>query len=366
MARFLSLTGTVFALLFVSIAPTLQAQAITTFDAPNSTNTMPFAINLEGQITGTGDSQGFLRQPNGTFLTFAVEDSGPPPNAYPMSINSEGDIVGNFFVEINSVGFLRKPGGKTIGILPPIPNEASTQKFPQAFPQELPSFGCPPFGESEAVAVNDVGQITGYFNGAGCDGFLRQPNGTFITFSVPSESHPNGFPVAQPQAINLFGQITGYYGEDAVVIQIGGFLRQQSGNVIRFFAPNSIATFPTSINFFGQIAGFYQDTNNVVHGFLRQPDGTMVTFDPAGSTDTEAYSINALGEITGFYLGADGIHHGFLRKQNGTFTMFDVPNSQGTFARSINFFGQVTGYYFDGSSYHGFIRPGRFPLFGGF
>jgi hypothetical protein len=120
-----------------------------------------------------------------------------------------------------------------------------------------------------------------------------------------------------------------------------------------------VRTTPRAINLFGQIAGYYRDTNSVVHGFVRQPNGTVVTFDPSGSTDTEAVSINAEGQITGFYLGSDGTYHGFVRKRDGTFCTFDAPNSQGTFAQSINFFGQITGYYFDGSSYHGFLRGSR-------
>jgi hypothetical protein len=356
MTRFLSFAGMLLlrALLFVGMASALEAQTITTFDPPGSTNTMSNAINLEGQVTGWSGSHpdGFLREPDGTFITF--DAGGVPPNTYPNDINSAGQIVGSYFIDIDIESFLREPDGTIIYFRPTLPNEASPRVLPQN------GFGCTPFGDSEAVAVNDVGQITGDFGGqGGCHGFLRQRDGTIITFDVPSESHPNEIPVAHPQAINLLAQITGNYTEDDVVIQIGGFLRLPCGSIVRFFAPNSTETIPTSINLFGQIAGYYQDTNSVVHGFLRQPNGTIITFDPTGSTHTEANSINLLGEITGFYLGRDGTHHGFLRKRNGTLTTFDPPSSRGTFAKSINLAGQITGYYFDGSSYHGFIRSKR-------
>jgi hypothetical protein len=341
------------ALLFVSMAPALQAQTITTFDPPDSTSTMASAINLRGQVTGfylagTGEAHGFLRNRDATFITFDVL-AGAPPNASPMDINSAGTIVGSYDNFIDTDSFLRNPDGTVIPFFPTLQDEASTPK--------LPLNNCVP--GSKAVAINTVGQITGEFQAQACYGFLRQPDSTIITFSVPSVSHHNYIPEAHPQAINLFAQITGYYAEYGVVIQYGGFLRQPSGRMFRFFAPSSTITIPTSINLFGQITGYYQDTNSVEHGFLRKPNGTMITFDPAGSTDTEAYSINLLGEITGFYLGADGLHHGFLRKCDGTFTTFDVPGSQGTFAKSINLAGEITGYYFDGSTYHGFIRSGR-------
>lgn len=365
MARTLSSTGTrlLFVWLFVSLTSILEAQVIITFDPPGSTQTLPSAINIKGQVTGTyiqGLANGFLREPDGTIISFDVEGYGPP-TAAAADINAEGEIVGNYIIN-DSESYLREPDGTIVTFFPPPPSfqdatSAGQLSQPSTREPDL-GFTCPNL--SQPTAVNDLGQITGAVGGGPCYIFLRHPNGTFTTFSVPSKSNPNQMPIAESESINLFGQITGSYFENDGVIQTGGFLWEPTGRLIRFFAPSSTYTAPRGINLLGQIAGSYQDTNSVVHGFLRQSDGKIITFDPAGSTDTEADSINARGEIAGYYLGADGINHGFVRKCDGTFINFDVPASQGTFAASINLFGEITGSYFDGTTYHGFIRtPGN-------
>jgi hypothetical protein len=159
MTGFLSFAGTFLlrALLFVSMASALEAQTIITFDPPDSTNTMPSAINLEGQITGnyfagTGNPHGFLRKNDGTFVTFDVPLIGYPSNASPMDINAAGEIVGSYLNVIDFESFLRKRDGTLVFFFPNLQNEASTQ--------ELPQIGCLPFGDSKAVAINDLGQIT--------------------------------------------------------------------------------------------------------------------------------------------------------------------------------------------------------------
>ena len=348
MSRFslLAVAGLVSALLFVDAVSHLQAQTIRKFDAPNTANTMPSAINIAGQVTGAADLNGFLRQPDGRFVIF---NASPNSRTTPYSINSAGEIVGSY--TLNDVeAFLRDPDGSIVTF--PVDNE-STQEI-------LPSSGSCALGggDSEALAVNDWREVTGAYSGpgGGCDGFLRQPDGEMITFLLPSLSHPNEIPIGQPQAINFFGQIAGFYIENNGLKQIGGFIRQPNGNIDRFFVPNSTNTVPTGINVCGQIAGYYTTTNFTTRGFLRQPDGTFITFNIKGSKDTEANAINDVGEITGSYVGQDGVTRGFIRQSNGILTTFDVAGAQGTFAQSINLFGQIVGYFFDGTHYHGFIR----------
>ena len=69
MARYLSLTRMVLmALLLVQIASAVDAQTFTTFDVPNSTATIPIAINRSGDIAGVYDYNSFLRAPANAFL----------------------------------------------------------------------------------------------------------------------------------------------------------------------------------------------------------------------------------------------------------------------------------------------------------
>jgi hypothetical protein len=333
-----------------------HAQSITAFDPPNSTYTIGSAINSQGQITGYfsdgSGNHGFLRRQNGTFVIFdVVLPNGFPPNAFPIDINDRGEITGFYRNETVVRSFLRQRNGKIVEIANPNTVSAPSASFTEM--EEGMDQGPRPFCPNDgfaAIAINSLGQITGGYSTPLCHGFLRQPNGANITFVVPTTCC---MPTTQPQAINLFGQITGFFFD---LSGSRGFLRQPDGSIVRFDPPDSVSTIPQAINLIGQIAGYYQDANFVVHGFLRQPNGTIISFDPVGSTKTEAKSINAAGQVTGFYLGADGTYHGFVRKLNGTFVSFDARTSEGTFAQSINLFGQITGYFFDGSSYHSFVR----------
>jgi hypothetical protein len=96
------------------------------------------------------------------------------------------------------------------------------------------------------------GQIAGYYDSLGStQGFLREPDGTFITFG----------PVAQATAMNQAGDITGYYfGADGTN---HGFLRMRNGKFKTFDAPgagtdNISGTFPQAMDG-GTITGYYVD-----------------------------------------------------------------------------------------------------------
>ena len=354
--------STLFVVAALVFAPAFAAaQTITTFDPPNSTSTFAVAINLSGQIAGTyidGSvspviaQKGFLRERDGTFTTFIPEVT-LNDRTYQLAprvndLNLEGDIVGtvNDPYPITSSSFLRRRDGSIVvfkdsGVVGSSPDPAAMLK------SALPCEEC--IDGSGAFGINAIGQITGMNGMSSYVGYLRQPDGTTTFFS------PAGSLATFPKAINLFGQITGYF---RAPYPDRGFLRQPNGTFVQFVPPNSVSTRPRSINLFSQIAGYYRDANGMEHGFLRQPNGKIVTFDPAGSTGTEAESINFAGEITGAFTTADGNSHGFLRKANGKIESFDAPGaSGGTFAKEVNDLGVIVGYYEDANSIvHGFVR----------
>jgi hypothetical protein len=341
----------------VTLATAAYAETITTFDVPNATGTIPQGINFFGQIAGYytdsigGGTHGFLRKHNGTITIFDVQPPFPL-ETFAYGINFFGEIVGTVQDQLNTFGFLRQSDGTIIewnaGGQPPASATALTEPG-------QPGSNCIVDGAG-ALAINAFGQTTGSV-GIGCNtGYLRQWDGTFIYFQVagPPET-------VAPQAINLVGQITGWYRSNSTW---NGFLRQPGGTVVTFHVPNSTSMIPQSINFFGQIAGYYGDPNDssVFHGFLRQPDGTFLTFDPTGSISTQVTAINDKGEITGSYATADGIYHGFLRNQRGVIESFDAvgAGNPSTFPKAINDRGQIAGYYQDASFVlHGFVRGER-------
>ena len=183
------------------------------------------------------------------------------------------------------------------------------------YAQTITTFDVANSTDTFAVAINPAGQVTGDYDTADHTGhgFLRETDGTIVTFDVPGAAIGSSLGT-WPRAINPTGQIAGYY--DDTTTQSAGcnghcltrhaFLRQRNGTFITFDVPgagsgNGQGTFPESINPSGEIAGEYIDVNGNLHGFLRQPDGTIITFDPNGSTLTSPSGINSAGEITGFY-----------------------------------------------------------------
>ena len=79
---------------------------------------------------------------------------------------------------------------------------------------------------------------------------------------------PSGSVGTHATAINLEGQITGYF--TTADGKYHGFLRKRNGNIEIFEAPGANnGIFPRDINDVGQIVGYYQDPNFVLHGFLR-------------------------------------------------------------------------------------------------
>ncbi len=266
----------------------------TTFDAPGSQYTVPTDITPGGVITGwdcdtstslfTANCHGFLRARDGAFTVFDA-----PPGGYifgsiytgggqPPSINPAGTIAGTYvdasFVEH---GFLRTHDGAVI------------------------SFDFPGASFTEALAINPAGLVVGDF----CDattcyrGYVRAPDGTFTVIDG-----------SIPMGINPAGAITGFSFDVSYA-----YLRNPDGTIVTFSPPGSNYTSPSAINPAGAITGYYQDAIGF-HGFLRAPDSTITTFDAPGSNVTAPESINPAGEITGVYYDASGVLHGFLRRKD--------------------------------------------------
>jgi len=354
------------ALLLVSAASAIYAQTITTFDIPDSTATMPVAINLRGQIVGSyvtttqdhfGYTRlGFVRERDGTTAVFDAGFS-EGHRTFPTAINFGGGITG-FVNELDcgdcAFSFLREMDGTLTIFRVPTELEPREKQVNELWGVQNYIRG------TSATDINDVGQIVGVRSELHELGFLRQPDGTLTTFIVPpAVDPPLASPHTVPQAINDLGQVIGY--ANASTFSYHGFLRRPNGTTTIFDPLDSTATYAKAINLLGQITGFYTTADGVSHGFLRRHNGTIVPFDPPGSLGTEANAINLEGQIVGYYLDASGITHSFIRKRNGRITTFDVPGVgvSGTFAQDINLLGEIAGYYTDGSGTHGFIRLPR-------
>jgi hypothetical protein len=349
------ITKTLFIPLF-TVACFTQAQNIITFDVPSSNSTQPAAINGAGVITGSySDSNGhhgFVRDVSGTITPFDApsEIIVPRTDTTATAINDVGQITGFVFpITYMQSGYLRQPDGTFVTFGSDCFGPTISQHVVNALLPILPGLG---FVEGTApTAIDDRGEITGAC-GPGAEitlGFSRQVNSGIIVFEPKSVPDPS----TRPLAINSRGEITGVYLERQPVTLYRGFFREADGTMTTFDAPSSgstpQSTIATAINSRGQVTGYTDQ------GFLRQPDGKMNTFAVPNSISTQPASINAKGEIAGAYVDANGLYHGFLRDKHGTLSTFDVPNALNTYPVSINAKGDITGWYSDAAGTHGFI-----------
>jgi hypothetical protein len=206
-------------------------------------------------------------------------------------------------------------------------------------------------------------------------GFLRNTDGTLITFDAPGAG-TDFFQGTQAVAINPRGVITGIYTDLNFVNH--GFLRAGDGTLTTFDPPGFINIFAPfsfgpdlSITPDGVITGTYFEpiSGNPFGGnyrvFVRATDGTFTTFDAATYPPCCIWSfpsgMNPAGTITGSFNDGFSINHGFVRARDGTITTFDVPGAgtgrnEGTAPLGITPKGVIMGLYFDASGTHGFLR----------
>jgi uncharacterized membrane protein len=136
-------------------------------------------------------------------------------------------------------------------------------------------------------------------------GFIRAPNGTITTFTVPGAF--NTF----LGGINNLGQIVGGFtidtGEDAPLF---GFLRNIDGTFSAFNVSDEIGdplgTLANDINDAGVIVGHFM-AEEIVLPFLRKPDGTMQRFNIPGAIQARFSDINNRGVISGFVIDEEGL-----------------------------------------------------------
>jgi hypothetical protein len=190
-------------------------------------------------------------------------------------------------------------------------------------------------------------------------GFLRQPNGDFQTFTADNSATSNGVD------INESGVVVGMYLNASGKPQ--GFV-VTDGSVTTFQAPGATQTVPVGINSSGAVAGYYVDNAGVNHGFTRDSLGNFTTIDIPNMTGLYMTGINDSGEVTGYGF-INSRNKGFVRNSAGTVQIFYVGGS-GTMAMAINSFGETTGGYFYGEDdvdNKGFTRDssGTFTVFKG-
>jgi hypothetical protein len=209
-------------------------------------------------------------------------------NAY--GINDAGQIVGVYFDPSGLHGFFRSAAGQVSSI-----NVAGNS--------------------TEALGINDAGQIVGlYFDTTGVHGFLRDVSGQITTIDSPNS--PFHYTVAT--AINNFGQIAGYYNgtsNTSTTVTMHGFIRNPNGafTVVDYPTPAGIvpSTQLTGLNDLGQAVGLHFEPS--LDGFLTDQGGAFTNLDfptPPGTTYyfTDPWGIDSASDIVGTYRDFNGSH----------------------------------------------------------
>jgi len=188
-------------------------------DAPN-------AINPDGTIVGwyydaNFLAHGFVRDPYGRITPFDVTTATPPDplpgttpetgqGTYATGINPDGAIIG-YYIDSDYLyhGFLRDKHGKFTTFDVPVPTTS----------------------ELRVASINAAGAITGFYQDEAhtFHGFVRDPDGKITTIDVTTATPPDppagtgAFQGTTAYAINDAGEITGWYVDVSGIAH--GFLR---------------------------------------------------------------------------------------------------------------------------------------------
>jgi uncharacterized membrane protein len=346
------LTAFLTPILFLGCATAIMAQRLIVFDVPNASSMHVVGMNENGSVAGfywdtnQGKYRGFVRDQNGNITAFDAPDAS---NTYVGSYASEGvNIFTRTGASINNMG-------SVVGYF----QDASQGEF-HGFVRDrngdVTVFDAPDALGTFAWSINDSGEITGAFAVprsvvfSGVRFYVRARKGSFTVFDIPLNTSDVSI-----TGINNGGDLAGYCRCPSAARN--GFVRDRKGN-ITYFDANLVrpgferGTFVEGVNSSGEIAGYFYDFPgpSTAHGFVRDRTGTITAFDaPNALFYTTASSINDSGDVVGGFLdGSQGKPRGFVRDRQGNFTVFDVPGAD---TLIINNAGDVAG----SDALHGFV-----------
>jgi len=236
-------------------------------DAPGYPGTSANSINNLGQIAGFvedsfGVQHGFLLSKSG-YTYFDVPAPGGTLGTAAWGINNAGEIVGSYISAIDERdhGFIRNAAGDSY-LLFDFPGSIIT----------------------DAYGINDSGQVVGSYVTDAQHGFVRCPDGTYLSLDAPGSDggfNQNFF------GINSDGQISGLYlGLNGNLVGYHGFIATPAIiKVLMEIKSPSTTPVPIDPHSQGEIPVAVLTTTDFDASTV---DPTTVRFGPAGAHSVSA------------------------------------------------------------------------------
>jgi probable HAF family extracellular repeat protein len=273
-------------------------------------------LNDLGQATGTrfvitvNDWRPYRWTPGTGFVAISVF----PGTAWGNDINNAGVVVGRMQTAVNQGDHAFVAVANTaqdLGVLPGVSLESAS---------------------SEAVAINDAGQIVGWANTN-----ANPPYAHAVLWSaahVIQDLGTLGGSTSAAVDINASGQVIGM--SDVAGGGQHGFLWSSGGGMQDLASLlGSAASSVAAINDAGQIAGSYVAPGGETHAFLYTPGSGLRDLGTLGGNESVATGLNAQGDVVGSSKTAQGDVHAFF--WSSTDGMEDVTTVSGFSAvRKLN------------------------------
>jgi probable HAF family extracellular repeat protein len=209
-----------------------------------------------------------------------------------------------------------------------------------------------PGRSSEALEINDAGQIAGWAYLPGSSDY----RGFFLDNGVVSEIYLAGSRFTNVKDMNESGQVVGHSFVSASENLYHAFL-WEDGDITDLGTLNGgRSSEAIAINDSGQVVGWsYLPGSDNYHAVLWQNDDMPVDLSPYGSIISYASDINERGQVVGYYQTANGYTRAFLWENGTPIDLGTLPGGNNSYALGINEAGQVVGYASTPNGEHAFI-----------